>query len=166
MAEITKKEFLELLQEFSKKNLDPKFQKMDERFENMDTRFEKIDERFEKMDTRFEKIDERFEKMDEQFKKVDSRFTEFREDIVHQFHVISEDVISKVQLVAEGVATLNEKFDRRIDELEKKNEEQHKDILAAVKFSYAELDRRITTLEAEMEDLKRRMDKIERRSVS
>ena len=145
MAEITKKEFLELLQEFSKKNLDPKFQKMDERFENMDTRFEKIDE---------------------QFKKVDSRFTEFREDIVHQFHIISEDVISKVQLVAEGVATLNEKFDRRIDELEKKNEEQHKDILAAVKFSYAELDRRITTLEAEMEGLKRRMDKIERRSVS
>jgi len=75
-------------------------------------------------------------------------------------------VISKVQLVAEGVATLNEKFDRRIDELERRNEEQHKDILAAVKFSYAELDRRITTLEAEMEDLKRRMDKIERRSVS
>ena len=145
MAEITKKEFLELLQEFSKKNLDPKFQKMDERFENMDTRFEKIDE---------------------QFKKVDSRFTEFREDIVHQFHIISEDVISKVQLVAEGVATLNEKFDRRIGELEKKNEEQHKDILAAVKFSYAELDRRITTLEAEMEGLKRRMDKIERRSIS
>jgi uncharacterized coiled-coil protein SlyX len=47
------------------------------------------------------------------------------------------------------VATLNEKFDRRIDDLEKKNEEQHKDILAAVKFSYAELDRRITTLEAD-----------------
>jgi chromosome condensin MukBEF ATPase and DNA-binding subunit MukB len=38
--------------------------------------------------------------------------------------------------------------------------------MAAIKFSYGELDRRITTLEAEMEDLKRRMDKIERRSFS
>jgi len=31
---------------------------------------------------------------------------EFKEDIIHQFHVISEDVISKVKLVAEGVAVL------------------------------------------------------------
>ena len=152
MAEITKKEFLDLLQEFSEKALDPKFKK--------------IDERFEKIDHQFQKIDSRFEKTDEQFDKVDSRFVEFKEDITHQFHLISEDVISKIQLVAEGVATLNEKFDRRIDELQKKNEEQHKDILAAVKFSYAELDRRISTLEAEMEDLKLRMDKIERRSIS
>ncbi len=113
MAEMTKKEFLELLDEFSEKNLDPKF-------------------------------------------------TEFREDIIHRFHVISEDVISKVQLVAEGVANLNEKLDRHTDE----NKGEHKDILAAIKFSYAELDRRITALETEMEDLKRRMDRIERRSVS
>jgi uncharacterized small protein (DUF1192 family) len=76
--------------------------------------------------------------------------------------VISEDVISKVQLVAEGVANLNEKLDRHIDE----NQREHKDILAAIKFSYAELDKRMTVLETEMEDLKRRMDKIERRSVS
>ena len=50
--------------------------------------------------------------------------------------------------------------------LEKKSEEQHGDILAAVKFSYAELDKRITTLESEVKDLKLRMDKIEHRSVS
>ena len=50
--------------------------------------------------------------------------------------------------------------------LGKKNEKQHKDISAAVKFSYAELDKRITTLESEVKDLKLRMDKIERRSVS
>ncbi len=120
MAEITKKEFLELLDEFSEKNPEPKFSKMD------------------------------------------SEFAQFKEDIIHQFHIISEDVVSKVKLVAEGVAILNEKFDRHIDD----DKREHKDILAAIKFSYAELDRRITTLEAEMEDLKRRMDKIERRSIS
>jgi chromosome segregation ATPase len=141
MAEMTKKEFSELLQEFSKKTLDPKFEKIDSQFAEVNSRFEKIDSRFA---------------------QVDSRFIEFREDIIHQFHVISEDVISKVQLVAEGVANLNEKLDRHIDE----NQREHKDILAAIKFSYAELDKRITVLETEMEDLKRRMDKLERRSVS
>ncbi len=145
MGEITKKEFWELLQEFSENNLDPKFNKIEERFEKIDARFGKVDDRFE---------------------KINSQFVEFKEEIIHQFHVISEDVISKLQLVAEGLINLDEKFNRRMDDFEKKNEEQHKDILAAVKFSYAELDKRIITLESEMKDLKLRMDKIERRSVS
>jgi len=127
MAEMTKKEFLELLNEFSKKTLDPKFDQIDKRFE-----------------------------------RIDSRFGEFREEVIHQFHIISEDVISKVQLVAEGVANLNEKLDRHADE----NRKDHMETIAAIKFSYAELDRRITNLEAEMGDLKRRIDKVERRSVS
>lgn len=134
MAEMTKKEFLELLNEFSKKTLDPKF----------------------------DQIDKRFEKIDQQFERIDSRFGEFREEVIHQFHIISEDVISKVQLVAEGVANLNEKLDRHADE----NRKDHMETVAAIKFSYAELDRRITNLEAEMGDLKRRIDKVERRSVS
>ena len=91
---------------------------------------------------------------------------DFKSEILHQFRIISEDVTTKVQQVAEGVSNLNEKFDRRLDELAGMNESQHKDILAAIKFSYAELDRRITNLEKEMEVLKRRMDKLEQRSVS
>ena len=141
MAEMTKKEFLDLLNEFSKKTLDPKF---------------------DQMDSRFDRIEVRFEKVDQQFERIDSRFGEFREEVIHQFHIISEDVISKVQLVAEGVANLNEKLDRHADE----NRKDHMETIAAIKFSYAELDRRITNLEAEMGDLKRRMDKMERRSVS
>jgi len=148
MAEMTKKEFLELLNEFSERTLDAKFKRIDSRFEQIDKRFEQVDKRLGEIDKRFE--------------KVDSRFTEFREDITHQFHIISEDVISKVKLVAEGVASLNEKLDRHIEE----NRREHNEIMAAIKFSYAELDRRITTLEAEMEDLKHRMDKIEGRSIS
>ena len=93
----------------------------------------------------------------------DKKFGNFREEIVHQFHVISEDVISKVQQVAEGVANLNEKFDRRIDRLDQKIDEHHKDLLAAIKFSYAELDRRIIYLETELQTLKHRVEQIERR---
>jgi uncharacterized protein YceH (UPF0502 family) len=124
MVDMTRKEFLELLNEFSEKNLDPKF------------------------------------------KEIDSRFIELREDIIHQSHLISEDLIDRIKQVSEGVVNLNEKFERRFDDLNKKIDQNHRDVLAAIKFSYAELDRRITALEAEMEDLKQRMDRIERRSVS
>jgi len=44
--------------------------------------------------------------------------------------------------------------------------ETRQEILAAVKFSYAELDKRLTTLEKEFLDLKHRVEKMESRSVS
>jgi hypothetical protein len=31
----------------------------------------------------------------------------FKEEIVHQFHIVSEDIISQVKQVAEGVANVN-----------------------------------------------------------
>jgi len=72
---MTKKDFLELLNEFLKKTLDPKFEKIDNQFAEANSQFKKIDGRFE---------------------KIESQLVEFREDIIHQCHVISEDVISKV----------------------------------------------------------------------
>jgi hypothetical protein len=90
----------------------------------------------------------------------------FSDEIVHQFHVISEDVISQVKQVAEGVANVDEKLDRRFNELKTEIQETRQEVLAAVKFSYAELDRRITTLEKEFLELKHRVEKIETRSMS
>jgi len=129
-------------------------------------------------------------------------FKKFKEEIVDQFHIISEDVISQVKQVAEGVANVDEKLDRRFNELkteidnktqpiakavvelsgkvvtldskvdrmhqELKTEIQgtRQEVLAAVKFSYAELDKRITALEKEFLELKHRVEKIEGRSIS
>ncbi len=161
----------------------------------------------------------------------------FKEEIVHQFHVVSEGVIDQVKLVAEGVATVNEKLERtrkelkeeidnktqpiaravielsgkvatldskvvaldskvatldgkvvaldgkvvaldgkvvaldgKVDrihqELKAEIQETRQEVLAAVKFSYAELDKRITTLEKEFLELKHRVEKIESRSIS
>lgn len=90
----------------------------------------------------------------------------FKEDIIHQFHVVSEGVIDQVKLVAEGVATVNEKLDRIHQELKMEIQETRQEVLAAVKFSYAELDKRITTLEKEFLELKHRVEKIESQSVS
>jgi phage-related minor tail protein len=126
----------------------------------------------------------------------------FKEEIVHQFHVISEGVIDQVKLVAEGVETVNEelertrkelkeeidnktqpiaqavlelsgkvvaldgKVDRMHQELKTDIQETRQEVLAAVKFSYAELDKRLTTLEKEFLELKHRVEKIETRSIS
>ena len=90
----------------------------------------------------------------------------FKEEILHQFHVISEGVIDQVKQVAEGVATVNEKLDRRYNELKAEIQETRQEVLAAVKFSYAELDKRLTTLEKEFIELKHRVEKIESHSVS
>jgi len=140
----------------------------------------------------------------------------FKEEIIHQFHVVSEGVIDQVKLVAEGVANVNEKLERtrkelkeeidnktqpiaqavlvlsgkvgaldgkvsdldrkvgaldgKVDrihqELKTEIQETRQEVLAAVKFSYAELDRRLTNLEKEFLELKHRVEKIETRPIS
>ena len=154
----------------------------------------------------------------------------FKEEIIHQFHVVSEGVIDQVKLVAEGVTTGNEKLERTRKELKEEIDnktqpiaqavlelsnkvgvldgkvadlngkvvalggkvadldgkmvaldgkvdkihqdlkmeiqETRQEVLAAVKFSYAELDKRLTTLEKEFLELKHRVEKIETRSIS
>jgi len=130
----------------------------------------------------------------------------FKEEVIQQFHIISENVIDQVKQVAEGVRNVDEKLERfrkeikaevaenhaalslaikkvdeKIDntrqelkaeiqgirtELKTEIQETRQEILAAVKFSYAELDRRLTTLEKEFLELKHRVDKIEGRSIS
>ncbi len=55
---------------------------------------------------------------DEWKEYFEKRLGDFKEEIIHQFHIISEDVITKVKQVAEGVVNLDQKFDRRITYLE------------------------------------------------
>jgi predicted nuclease with TOPRIM domain len=81
------------------------------------------------------------------------------EEIKRHFGVVAEGLRSDIQQVAEGVTNLNEKLDRQIEE----NEAAHREILSAIKFSYAELDRRISTIEGEVTSLKSRMERLEQR---
>ena len=123
MAEITKKDLSEALEEFYSKNLDPKFNEIDKQFERIDQRIKKNDQRVEPIDRRINSLDQ----------KVD----QFKEEIIHQFHMISEGVISQVKLVAEGVMNLDEKLTREISGFRKENEQAHQEIMAMIKFSYA-----------------------------
>ena len=80
----------------------------------------------------------------------------FKEEIVHQFHVISEDVISQVKQVAEGVANVDEKLDRRFDELKAEIDNKTQPIAQAVlelSGKVANLDGRVVTLDGKVDKI-------------
>ena len=85
------------------------------------------------------------------------------EEIKRHFGVVAEGLRNEIRQVAEGVANLDEKLDREITAFREENERAHKEILSAIKFSYAELDRRITTVEGEVSALKTRLERLEAR---
>jgi predicted nucleic acid-binding Zn-ribbon protein len=72
---------------------------------------------------------------------------------------------NKVTTLQGQVTALDVKVDRIHLELKAEIQETRQEILAAVKFSYAELDKRLTNLEQEFLDLKARVAKIESRST-
>jgi len=73
----------------------------------------------------------------------------FKEEIIHEFHLISEGLIDQIKLLAEGHGGIIVRLDR----MEKENERQHQETRALVKISFSELDRRVSDLESQMKDL-------------
>jgi hypothetical protein len=85
-------------------------------------------------------------------------------EIKRHFNVVAEGLEKKIQLVAEGVSALDEGVGRvevRMTSLEEKMERGFDEVKAMIKFSYAELDRRVTSLEAGLARLEVRLLKVE-----
>jgi hypothetical protein len=73
----------------------------------------------------------------------------FKEEIIHEFHVISEGLTDQIKLLAEGHSGIIDRLDR----MEKENERQHLETRSLVKISFSELDRRVSDLESQVKDL-------------
>jgi len=66
--------------------------------------------------------------------KVDLK--EFKDEIIHEFHIVTEGVTDHIKLLAEGHSGLAQRLDRvgnRIDHMEKENERQHIETRALIK---------------------------------
>ena len=63
------------------------------------------------------------------------------------FDVVAEGLESHIRTIAERLLATNEKFDRRFDALETKVDRSAAETQAMIKFSHADLDTRIRTLE-------------------
>ena len=73
------------------------------------------------------------------------------------FDVVTEGTRNEIQLVAESVLHLNEKLGRTDERIERTAAETQ----AMIKFSHAEIDRRMRTLEEAVADLQSRVDRLE-----
>ncbi len=77
---------------------------------------------------------------------LDKSLGKFKEEIVHEFHLISEGLMDHIKLLAEGHPGVVERLDRvenRLDHIEKENERQHIETRALIKISFSELERRL-----------------------
>jgi chromosome segregation ATPase len=140
---------------------------------------------------------------------------EFKEEIIHQFHLISEGLIDQIKLLAEGhsgiieqiggvktrlggvetrlegvetrlggvenrldqveirldgvetrldrVETRLDGVETRLDHMEKENERQHLETRSLVKISFSELDRRLSNLESQVNELQEWRKEVEAR---
>jgi chromosome segregation ATPase len=101
----------------------------------------------------------------------------FKEEIIHEFHVVSEGLMDHIKLLAEGHAGVVQRLDRvdtridqidtkldgvemrldrvqnRLDHMEKENERQHIETRALIKLSFSELDNRLSSLESQVKEL-------------
>lgn len=92
--------------------------------------------------------------MDEELKKlIESSAAETR----RHFDVVAEGLQSKIEAVAEGVLSCNE----RIDRLEERMKEEFANTRAMIRFSHHELDRRVQALETAVADMQARLERLE-----
>lgn len=138
------KRLLEANAERIQTGLEKRFNAIDGRFEALDKKF---DSKFEALDKKF---DDKFEFLD---KKIDDKTLELRLLIEHQNR--------KFDLLADGLANIDEKLDRKISAVETRMEQGFADTQAMIKFSHADLDRRLQTLEEKFASLQVRVERLE-----
>lgn len=83
------------------------------------------------------------------------------EETRRHFDVTAERLENKIQLIAETLANLDEKHERRFDEIGERMERGFAETQAMIKFSHAELDRRVRLLENGLAELQARVDRLE-----
>jgi uncharacterized small protein (DUF1192 family) len=82
------------------------------------------------------------------------------------FDVATEELKREIQIAAEGLAHLGTRLDREVGNLREEVNRGFIETQAMIKFSYAELDRRVALLEANLSRLERleaRVQEIESR---
>ena len=90
-------------------------------------------------------------------KKIDDTAVETR----RHFDATAERMEKRFDLLAETVQHLDEKLDREAADIRDEMRRGFADTQAMIKFSHAELDRRVRTLEDSVSDLQTRVERLE-----
>lgn len=97
---------------------------------------------------------------------LEKSFGKFKEEIVHEFRIITEGLTDQIKLLAEGHAGVIHRLDRvetKLDHFEKENERQHIETRALIKLSFSELDKRLSSLESQVKELQEWRKQVEDR---
>jgi polyhydroxyalkanoate synthesis regulator phasin len=82
-------------------------------------------------------------------------FVELEDRIVHQFKIISEELMQKIELVAEGVTNVNENIGRVEHRLTEKMDHVENDLSAIIRVSYLDLNKRVDDLDRRVKELEK-----------
>ena len=112
---------------------------------------------------------------------------DFKKEMIHEFHMISEGLVDQIKLLAEGHSGIIQRLDQiekenkllaegqlgiiqRLDGMQKEfdkmrteNEHQHSETRALIKISFSQLDRRLSDLESQMKELQEWRKEVESR---
>lgn len=83
------------------------------------------------------------------------------EETRRHFDVVAEQMRAELRLIAEGLGSLRERVDRVEQNLREDVLRAQRELSAMIKFSYAELDRRIQGLEQRQEEVELRLRRLE-----
>lgn len=130
-----------------------------------------LDERLTGFESRVdEKLSGLERRVDEKLSGIDRRV----DDLHRHFDVVAESLVGQIQQVAEGVVLANERLERvetrldgvetRLDGFEQRTATEFGEVKSMIRLSYAELERRLGTLESTVLDLAHRVETLERHS--
>ena len=106
---------------------------------------------------------------DDKAAEMGRHFDEKAAETQRHFDVVGESLESQIRVIAEVQGVLVEKIDRlatKMDAFIVETRTNFDEVRAAIKFSYAELDRRVAHLESFVQDLSTRMQRIEARQTA
>lgn len=87
------------------------------------------------LEQKFTAIDQRFEATSARLDRLQGYMDEKTQESRRHFEVVAERLESRIQLVAEGVAGVDERLDRELTGLREEIAHGNQEILAAVRFS-------------------------------
>jgi len=92
---------------------------------------------------------------------IDPELRTYLDETRRHFDVVAERIESRMQLIAEGVSSLSERLDRVEENLREDILRSQRELSAMIKFSYAELERRIEALETRSAEIEERVRRLE-----
>ena len=77
------------------------------------------------------------------------------------FDIASERSDQRLDQIVEAIANVDQKLDRHVERLDERVDRGFAETQAMIKFSHAELDRRVSKLEQAFSDLHARVERLE-----